>query len=62
MESRVVQRLRRYATRERRAVSQVVEMAVEKLLEQNAPVADQIVTTTGRFQGKFSREDTYGTR
>jgi predicted transcriptional regulator len=56
------QRLRRYALRERRPVSQVVEMAIEHLLEQRAPVTEAIVTTKGRFKGRFSREETYGAR
>jgi hypothetical protein len=52
-------RLRRYARRERRPVSQVVEMAIERLLEQKVPGAERIVTTPGRFVGKLSREETY---
>lgn len=54
-----VARLRRYARRERRPVSTVVEIAVEMLLDQNAPASEQIVTTRGSYQGSFSREDTY---
>jgi hypothetical protein len=53
------ERLRRYARRERRAVSQVVELAIERLLEQRVPVTEKIVTTPGKFLGKFSREETY---
>ncbi len=52
-------RLRRYARRERRPVSQVVEIAVERLLEQKVPSAERIVTTRGSFRGAFSREETY---
>ena len=33
------QRLRRYARRERRPVSQVVEIAIERLLQQQMPVS-----------------------
>jgi len=58
----MVERLRRYARRERRSVSQVVEIAIENLLERRAPVSEAIVTTQGRFNGKFSREETYGAR
>ncbi len=57
-----VERLRRYARRERRPVSQVVEIAVERLLEQQVPAAEKIVTTRGRFKGSFSREETYEER
>jgi len=56
------QRLRRYARRERRPVSQVVEMAIENLLEQRVPVTEAILTTKGSFKGRFSREETYGGR
>jgi predicted transcriptional regulator len=52
-------RLRRYAQRERRAVSQVVEIAIERLLEQQVPVSHQIVTSRGSYRGSFSREETY---
>ena len=45
--------------RERRAVSTVVEMAIEELLERRAPVTDRIVTSRGSFRGAFSREETY---
>jgi hypothetical protein len=55
-------RLRRYASRERRPVSQVVEIAVEKLLDQRAPAVDGIVTTRATFRGSVSREDTYAGR
>ncbi len=57
-----VQRLRRYARRERRPVSQVVEMAVEKLLDQYLPAGEAIVTSSSSFEGNFSREETYGGR
>ncbi len=57
-----MERLRRYARRERRPVSQVVEIAVERLLEQQVPAAEKIVTTRGRFKGSFSREETYEER
>lgn len=56
------QRLRRYAIRERRPVSTVVEMAVERLLGEKAPATDRIVTSRGSFRGTFSREETYEDR
>ena len=62
IEQSTVQRLRRYARRERRPVSQVVEMAIENLLDEHLPEAEAIVTTEGRFEGSFSREETYGGR
>ena len=62
IEEATAQRLRRYARRERRPVSQVVEIAVERLLEQYLPLAESIVTTEARFEGRFSREETYAGR
>jgi len=62
MDERTAHRLRRYALAERRPVSQVVEMAIEKLLEQKAPVSHQLVTSSGSFRGTFSREETYEER
>jgi hypothetical protein len=59
IEEGAARRLRRYALRERRPVSSVVEMAVERLLGEKAPVGDQIVTSKGSFRGIFSREETY---
>jgi hypothetical protein len=59
VQKETAERLRRYARRERRAVSQVVEIAIEKLLQQNMPDTDRIVTTRGSFNGAFSREETY---
>ena len=62
IEQDTVRRLKRYARRERRSVSQVVEIAIERLLEQRAPASESIVTSHGSFEGRFSREDTYGGR
>ncbi len=53
------QRLKRYARRERRPVSQVVELAIENLLQVQMPESDRIVTTKGSFRGNFSREESY---
>jgi predicted transcriptional regulator len=62
IETDVAQRLRRYARRERRPVSQVVEIAIESLLEQRFPSIEAILTTRARFEGRFSRVETYGDR
>jgi len=43
-------------------VSQVVEIAIESLLEQRLPSTEAIVTTRARFEGRFSRVETYGDR
>ena len=57
--TKTADRLRTYARRERRPVSQVVEMAIERLLDQHSPAPTEIVTTQGSFKGTFSREETY---
>ena len=62
IERDTAERLRRYARRERRPVSQVVEMAIEGLLQQRVPPSETIVTTRGSYRGRFSREETYGER
>ena len=49
----------RFGRQERRSRSQVLEMALEQFLRKNAPASDEIVTSPGRFAGKFSREETY---
>jgi predicted transcriptional regulator len=59
VQKETAQRLKRYALRERRPVSQVVEIAIERLLQQQMPDAEKIVTTRGSFRGTFSREETY---
>jgi predicted transcriptional regulator len=59
VQTETAQRLRRYARRERRPVSQVVEIAIERLLQQHMPDTDRIVTTRGSFNGTFSREETH---
>jgi predicted transcriptional regulator len=62
IEGNTAQRLRRYARRERRPVSQVVQIAIERLLEQHLPATEAIVATKASFEGRFSREETYGDR
>ncbi len=44
---------------ERRSRSQVIEMALEEFLRKRGGAEDEIVTSEGRFEGKFSREETY---
>jgi hypothetical protein len=59
MRQETVKRLRKYAQRERRSVSNVVEIAVDRLLDQIAPAATRIMTSRGRFTDVFSRGDAY---
>ncbi len=62
MDRSTADRLRRYSRRERRSVSQVIQIALERFLDERVPAVDRIVTTPGSFRGQFSREETYGTR
>lgn len=49
----------RYSRAVRRSRSQVIELAIERLLSEDAGSDHGLVTTPGRFQGSFSREETY---
>ena len=59
IEASLLEEADRFGRQERRSRSQVLEMALEQFLHKNAPVSDEIVTSPGRFAGKFSREETY---
>jgi len=49
----------RFGRQERRSRSQIFELALEHFLREKAPASDDIVTSSGRFAGKFTREQTY---
>jgi metal-responsive CopG/Arc/MetJ family transcriptional regulator len=51
--------LNRFGQEERRSRSQVIEMALEEFLRKRGGTEDEIVTSAGRFEGNFSREETY---
>ncbi len=51
--------LDRFGQQERRARSQIIEMALEEFLHKRNRTHDEIVTSQGRFAGQFSREETY---
>jgi len=55
----VLQRADRYGSEERRSRSQVIEMALDAFLRERTAPSEDIVTSRGRFDGKFSREETY---
>jgi len=52
-------RLRRYALRERKPVSHIVEAAIENFLRQQFHFCTHVPTTPGRFLGRVSRRETY---
>jgi metal-responsive CopG/Arc/MetJ family transcriptional regulator len=55
----ILSRVDHYHRGVKRSRSQVIEMAVEKLLREEHPQATAVVTSSGRFAGEFSRSETY---
>jgi metal-responsive CopG/Arc/MetJ family transcriptional regulator len=51
--------LDKFGQEERRARSQIIEMALEEFLRKRSRSSDEIITSQGRFVGQFSREETY---
>lgn len=58
----LIERVDAYRISVRRSRSQVIELAVEKLLEEVGAVESKLLTSRGSFAGRFSREETYGNR
>lgn len=59
IDRKLVERIDRYRKSVRRSRSQVIEIAIERLLREEAGEAENLVVSEGRFEGKFSRRDTY---
>lgn len=59
IDSDLLSRVDRYRQRVRRSRSQIIEIAVESLLAGLQAEGEEIVTSEGRFEGSFSRQDTY---
>lgn len=55
----ILEQADRYGSEERRSRSQVIEMALDVFLRERAATTGDVVTSQGRFDGKFSREETY---
>jgi metal-responsive CopG/Arc/MetJ family transcriptional regulator len=55
----ILEQVDRYGSEEKRSRSQVIELALEKFLRDRTGEGGDIVTSAGRFSGKFSREETY---
>lgn len=55
----ILARIDRYRRGVKRSRSQVIEIAVERLLNEEQPETSGIVTSEGSFSGSFSRVDTY---
>ncbi len=59
IEDQLLADLNRLGREERRSRSQIIEMALEEFLRKRGVTEDEIVTSEGRFEGRFSREETY---
>jgi metal-responsive CopG/Arc/MetJ family transcriptional regulator len=59
IDDQILSDLNRFGQQERRSRSQVIEMALEEFLRKRGVGEDEIVTSEGRFEGQFSREETY---
>ena len=55
----LVERIDRYRKSVRRSRSQVIEIAVERLLREEADEGDDLIVSEGRFEGTFTRSETY---
>lgn len=59
IDDRLLEELNRFGQEERRSRSQLIELALEEFLRNRAARMDEIVISPGRFDGRFSREETY---
>ena len=59
IDDQILNDLNRFGQQERRSRSQVIEMALEEFLRKRGVAEDEVVTSEGRFEGHFSREETY---
>ena len=59
IDSGLLEDLNRFGQQERRTRSQIIELALERYLKEKTKRDDEIVTSSGRFVGQFSREETY---
>lgn len=60
IDQHLLERVDRYRKAVRRSRSQVIEIAVERLLQEESLESDEILTSEGGFEGSFDREETYG--
>jgi metal-responsive CopG/Arc/MetJ family transcriptional regulator len=59
IDAKLLEDLNRLGQEERRSRSQIIEMALEQFLRTRGGSEDEIVTSEGRFEGSFTREETY---
>jgi metal-responsive CopG/Arc/MetJ family transcriptional regulator len=61
LEKGLIDELKRISRQERRSLSNLLELAALEYLK-NRRVTTSIQTSSGRFEGTFSREGSYGER
>ncbi len=59
IDSNLLEELNRFGREERRTRSQIIELALERFLQERGMRDNEIVTSAGRFEGRFSRAETY---
>ena len=59
IDHRILEQLKRFGREERRSRSQIIEIALEHFLRDKGGEDDEIVSSGGRFEGKFTRDETY---
>jgi len=59
LDEKLLEDLNRFGQQERRSRSQIIEMALEEFLRARRATDETIVTSDGRFEGRFTREETY---
>jgi len=58
IEKKLLEELREVGRKERRSLSNVLEAAVAEFVEKRQ-ASDELITSPGRFVGRFSRKRTY---
>lgn len=59
IERDLVEELTRAGREERRSRSQIIELALEEYFRRRGGEKDEIITSAGRFEGNFNRDETY---
>lgn len=59
LDKKLLEDLKRFGQQECRSRSQIIEMALEEFLRKQGVADEPIVTSEARFEGIFSREETY---
>jgi predicted CopG family antitoxin len=58
IDAQLLGQLKKMSREEKRSFSNLIELAVERMLKEK-PVSTELFTTTARFADKFNRAETY---